>query len=142
MQFYDMIHSKSKMDEDKLPCELNELENSIPFEINEKLKNLNMNRLIDKTYDNRDLFLDEIWKKTLDICNDYINLDIFFKIGICKDELIEDIKIHTIFTMLISLRYRKKESESLNSFITRGISKEYLTERPNEFENIKKKLKN
>lgn len=92
MKFYEML---SKYEEDIIDDE-------VPASIEEKLNNLSAS-FFDDIDASKHNVLEILWKKTISICDTYINTEWINNLGIDKKVLIEDIKEHSIFTFYLSI---------------------------------------
>lgn len=121
MMFYDMITKLRDYEQvdniDDVPFKMKNIIDSLPKEIIEIIESLGSGIFLDINSENSNSILDEIWKLTLDICEDYLEIDKIHSIGIEKKELLEDIKSHIIFTIFVSFKYRKTEMKFVEEFI-------------------------
>lgn len=108
MNFYDMfLESNSRI--------FNDIPSDITIEIN-KIKKLESDDL------------DKIWNITKIMCKNYIKTDYIEKLGIDVNELLEDIKFHSILNIYIVIKNKDKKDKSLKKLLEEYYDKNFEME--------------
>ncbi len=100
--FYEMI---SKFGLDAL--------SEIPDDIEEALGENKISELTGKDIENTTDSLDFMWKKTKEICKNYIHTKWIDDLNIDKDVLLDDIKTHSIFIIYLSIINQDLEEKDI-----------------------------
>ncbi|MCD2346861.1 hypothetical protein [Clostridium guangxiense] len=101
MKLYDMISIDDY-----------EIESELPENIYDKLTNPILNRLKKLNVENK-IFLKEVWKISTEVCQEYINNKWIEYLGINTNDLLNDIRVHSILTIYLSIKNKDIEGKSL-----------------------------
>lgn len=109
MKFYDMPLNYDK-----------EFFSEIPYDIVEVIKKLEFLEL--KNNDDTK-FLNYIWGRTKEICKKYINTDFIKELGMKDNELFEDIKYHSIFTIYLAIINQNLAAKNIRECVDKYYNK-------------------